>query len=158
MPRRPNRHTMIISVACLSLFTLAGCDMRAQSGYGFTLPEGNITKGEQAFGRFACNDCHVINDREDLRLEESIPALMEIPLGGDTTRIETYGELVTSIINPSHEISQKYSGQPVEYAGKSMMRNYNDAMTVSELIDIVAFVQDQYELRPYPLTSYANFE
>ncbi len=153
------QYTLAIStiVVSLSLTTLASCDMRPQSGYGFTLPDGNITKGEEAFVRFACNDCHVINDREDLKLEDGLPAFMEVPLGGTSTRIETYGELVTSIINPSHEISQKYSGQPVEYAGMSMMRNYNDAMTVSELIDIVAFVQEQYELEPYKPMAYGNF-
>ena len=38
--------------------------------------------------------------------------------------------------------------------GVSRMRNYNDVMTVDELINLVAFLQAQYELTDYDRTYY----
>ena len=66
--------------------------------------------------------------------------LMTIAIGGMRTRIATYGELVTSVINPSHRVARRYRDE----TGDSPMRNYNEAMTVAELIDLVAFLQTQY--------------
>jgi hypothetical protein len=37
------------------------------------------------------------------------------------------------------------------------MTVYNDVMTVSQLADIVAFLQAHYELQPYEPTSYPDF-
>jgi hypothetical protein len=34
------------------------------------------------------------------------------------------------------------------------MVSYNDVMTVAQLIDLVAFVQSNYELSPYSRTNY----
>ncbi|RME66433.1 MAG: cytochrome C, partial [Alphaproteobacteria bacterium] len=120
-------------VALAFLLSLAACDRGPKSGHGFTLPEGDAAKGEAAFVRFECTDCHSIAGREDLR--QGVEPIMTVPLGGETPRIQTYGKLVTAIINPSHKISQKYLDTPVAENGVSKMRNYNDVMTVSELID-----------------------
>ena len=138
-----------------ALILIAACDPGPKSGYGFTLPEGDIQSGEEAFLRFQCNDCHAIAGRDDLR--EVIDPVMTVPLGGETPRIQTYGQLVTSVINPSHKTSQKYIGEIVEINGVSRMQNYNDVMTVSEMTDIVAFLQAQYELEPYEPTIYRGY-
>ena len=37
------------------------------------------------------------------------------------------------------------------------MTVYNDVMTVSQLIDIVTFLQSHYELRPYEPTPYPDY-
>lgn len=128
---------------------LSACDYGPKSSIGFTLPDGNADYGQQYFVEFRCIDCHTIAGKEDLlSLEEGIDPIMNVPLGGETNRIETYGQLVTSIINPSHKVSDKYRMTPQMENGPSMMRNYNSIMTVGELIDIVAFVQGEYELQP----------
>ena len=75
-------------------------------------------------------------------------------LGGKVARIKTYGELVTSIINPSHRLAKAYPSDEIQIEGRSRMLNYNDAMTVSELIDLVAFLQPRYEIREYDMTYY----
>lgn len=134
---------------------IAACDVGPKSSRGFVLPEGDAAAGEVNFARLHCNDCHVVEGRGDLR--EGVDPLMTVPLGGRTTRIRTYGELVTSVINPSHRISQRYLDEPIERDGQSAMRNYNDVMTVSELIDLVAFLQAQYELEPYVAPSYRSY-
>lgn len=73
---------------------------------------------------------------------------MTVTIVAKTTRISTYGELVTSVINPSHKISKNYSDGPVESDGQSLMRNYNDVMTVAELTDIVAFCRRSMSCKP----------
>lgn len=140
----------------VGLLMLAGCDVGPKSGSGFALPDGDAAAGETHFLRLRCNDCHSVQGRPELRSAAFEP-LMTVPLGGKTTRIATYGELVTSVINPSHRISQRYLDEPVEEGGASNMRNYNDVMTVAELIDLVAFLQAQYELEPYVGPSYRSY-
>lgn len=133
---------------------LTACDEDLKSGRGLVLPEGNIEAGEQAFVRLHCNDCHVIAGRKDLRTH--LEPLMRVALGGQTTHISTYGELVTSIINPTHRVSRHYKQEPYSKEGVSQMRNYNDVMTVTELSDLVAFLQQQYKLEPFAGPSYIS--
>ncbi len=94
---------LVLSVTVL-LFS-AACDVSPNSGYGFTLPEGNESAGEIAFRSFHSTDCHAMHNRDDLR--EGVEPIMTVAIGGKTTRISTYGELVTSVINPSHKNFQK---------------------------------------------------
>lgn len=136
------------------LVLLAACDPGPGPSHGFVLPEGDAEAGEAAFVRLHCNDCHAVQGRDDLR--ENIVPIKTVTVGGRKTQIDTYGELVTSVINPSHEISHRYLDEIVEKDGMSTMRNYNDVMTVSELINLVAFLQAQYELQPYVGPSYQS--
>lgn len=148
--RRCIRHSMRIGLLVL----LAACDRSPESSYGFVLPEGDAAAGEETFVRLHCNDCHAVKGRGDLR--EGIDPIMTVTIGGKRTRIDTYGELVTSVINPSHKISHRYMDEIAAKDGMSTMRNYNDVMTVFELINLVAFLQAQYELQPYVGPSYQS--
>lgn len=137
-------------------FIISACDFGPKPSRGFTLPEGNAGEGEAAFSKFLCGDCHLIAGKEDLRAV--IEPRMNLPLGGRAARVNTYGELVTSIINPSHAISKKFPGIEVSEEGQSKMRNYNSVMTVNELIDLVAFLQAQYDLEPFEPTTYPPYD
>ncbi len=142
----------------MMLLMLASCDYGPKSSRGFTLPDGNVEYGRQYFVEFRCIDCHTVaGNEDDMNAPEGIDPIMNVHLGGKTTQIKTYGELVTSIINPSHKVSEQYRMTPAPDAQQSMMRNYNSIMTVDELIDIVAFVQSQYELEPYTPTVYMPY-
>ena len=141
--------TLSIAFA-LSAPALAGCQTA-----GFSLPPGDSSRGKEAFIKFQCSDCHTLTGMKDLR--QGIKPLMTLPLGGKTERVKTYEELVTSIINPSHVISPNFPGEKVSAAGRSKMPNYNSVMTVSELVDLVTFLQGQYELAPYEFTEYGDF-
>jgi hypothetical protein len=70
-------------------------------------------------------------------------------LGGIGSRVKTYSELVTAIINPTHITSPDYVESMNELArtGKleSPMPSFNDEMTVTQLIDIVMFLNARYE-------------
>ena len=148
---RALRHVSMIAACGM----LAACGGQPASGYGFTLPEGEVDAGEATFVRLQCVDCHSVSGRDDLRID--VEPSMTVPLGGPTARIATYGELVTSVINPSHRISQRYIEGVAVGEGVSAMRNYNDVMTVSEMADIVMFLQEQYELQPYTPTEFRRY-
>jgi hypothetical protein len=78
-------------------------------------------------------------------------------LGGEVERPKSYADLVTGIINPSHRLAAGYAASMVAIDGKSRMTVYNDVMTVTQLTDIVTFLQEHYELRAYEPTSYPEY-
>lgn len=132
--------------ACLlALILLAGCPMNEKSPLGFRLPEGSIWKGKAAFVELGCIDCHsVIN--EDLMPEMKEPRAIHVELGGEVTRVKTYGQLVTSIINPSHVVKSQYRDKFTDAEGNSLMPDFGEKMTVRQMIDIAEFLQSRYEV------------
>ena len=136
----------MLTLLLASLMALSGCDQdRAMSERGFRLPEGNATAGRETFLYMHCNQCHTIKD-EQLPTVAGFEPFVE--LGGSLTRVKTYGELVTAIINPSHKLADGYPEDLVSENGKSKMYVYNDHMTVKELTDIVMFLQPHYKVVP----------
>lgn len=143
---------MVLLMAGFVLFVACQEESR-----GFVLPEGNIAAGKQMFSSMNCTDCHTVGDIPWAGPGEN--DYPEVKLGGDVTSLKTYGELVTSVINPSHKISQKnlLTDQQLttpEGMSKMSTRTYNEIMTVQQLVDIVAFLQSEYKLvmptNPYP--------
>jgi sulfur-oxidizing protein SoxX len=136
----------IPTLLLVSLAALGGCDQdRTMSERGFRLPEGNATAGREAFLYMHCNQCHTIKD-EQLPTVAGFEPFVE--LGGSLTRVKTYGELVTAIINPSHKLADGYPEDLVSDNGKSKMYVYNGFMTVQELTDLVMFLQSHYDVVP----------
>ena len=143
-------------VVLAALASLSGCEADRMSERGFSLPEGNAMAGREAFVYMHCHECHTLVGEEFPAVAMADPPFVE--LGGKVTRVKTYGELVTAIINPSHKLAQGYPTDQVTSDGaESRMPVYNGYMTVQELIDIVAFLQPhydvfvpQYEYRIYP--------
>ena len=121
-----------------------GCELGPRSGQGLRLPEGDIVRGEVAFRELGCATCHDVAGGPAAPEGERSDVI--VTLGGAVTRVETYGELVTSIINPSHEISGRYPREQVTGDGVSKMENFNERMTVAQLIDLTAFLQSKYEV------------
>lgn len=140
--------TLVGVTALLSL--LAACGR--ESAFGFRLPEGNADRGRIAFVDLHCNACHEIENAA-IEYRGSVARVM---LGGQTTRVHTYGELVTSIINPSHRIAPQHRVDGVLREGDSIMSAVylNDIMTVQQLVDLVAFLQGTYEIVPPPAPTY----
>jgi hypothetical protein len=79
-----------------------------------------------------------------------------VELGGVTTRVHTYGELVTSIINPTHKIAPRYPRDQITSGGESVMAlaYLNDVMTVQQLVDLVAFLETTYNIVPPEVQPY----
>ena len=138
----------------LSSLALVACETGPDSPRGFSLPKGDVARGEQVFRYTGCLSCHAIKDIDsDIKLELDNPVL----LGGKVTRIKTYGELVTSVINPSHKVAKSYRTEGAPLQEQSPMRNYNDTLTVSQLVDLVTFLESKYELVAYQSTRYGTY-
>ncbi len=121
---------------------IAACEGESK---GFNLPKGSAEQGKANFVLLQCNDCHSIEGV--ITANESEEHRVNVWLGGKTTKVKTYGDLVTSIINPSHKISRAIDKEcEADPECTEVMRNYNEVMTVQELIDIVAFLQSKYEI------------
>jgi len=148
------KNTPLLIGFLVLICSLSACDTGSKSALGFSLPDGDVTKGQKNFVKLKCNDCHSVAGLDELR--EGVEPIMTVPLDGKTTHIATYGQLVTSIINPSHRISRKYPLTSDPGSGESLMRNYNDILTVTEMIDLVAFLQAQYQLEEYDHTRYPS--
>lgn len=131
---------LILMSGLLALAALPGCDAGSKSAQGFRLPDGDAEKGKQAFLALKCNTCHKVEG-----VELPPPNAFNLTLGGETIRVKTYGELVTSIINPSHVLSEKYQQQLTD-AKESPMPKFNNVMTVEQMIDLVAFLQKHYQV------------
>lgn len=139
----------IIATMALIASLLAGCDSGPRSGRGFRLPDGDPAKGKDAFIALQCNNCHTV-DGVELPAPTAHPDL-QVVIGGKVAKIKTYGELVTSVINPSHDISPGFDHRKPAGAKKSPMPDYTQVMTARQLIDIVAFLQSHYvQLEPAP--------
>lgn len=127
----------LIGLAFMGLL-LTGC-----SEPQFNLPPGDEEAGRATFALLQCNECHSV---EGVHYVGSEIHDIKVDLGGPTTRVKTYADLVTSIINPSHKLSRGLDNNTVTPDGQSQMRTYNEFMTVQELTDIVTFLQTRYEV------------
>ena len=89
------RQFNLLIVAAMTA-SLAGCGGGPKSGKGFTLPEGNAERGKAVFIKLSCHECHTVSGVELPRIEDA--AEKQVRIGGEVSRIQTYGELVTSLV------------------------------------------------------------
>jgi hypothetical protein len=116
--------------------------------FEFPVDEGNIAAGRQAFIDHRCHECHTVAGVSLPPLAGASTAMLE--LGGETTAVKSYGDLMTSVINPNHRISERYRDRLVLNAvvplESPMPMPHIDNMTVRQLIDLVAFLDSRYVL------------
>ena len=132
-----------------TLLAAAGCERKE-----FVLPPGDKAAGKQAFTELKCNSCHsVTNQIEHAPLT---PGAIHVELGGTVSRVKTYDDLVTSIINPSHRLSRGTNLRTTTPEGQSRMPVYNEVMSVQQLIDITSFLDPTYQVwvPPYAVYQY----
>ena len=147
---------ILITSLALSCLLLVGCSAEQVANRGFSLPKGDLEQGKQVFLEMSCIECHTVAG-DDLTGDQWAPQqskAISVEIGGERTQIQTYGNLVSSVINPSHRIAKGYpSDEVTDPDGESKMRNYNDVMTVAELVDLVTFLKSRYTLK-VPITDY----
>ena len=149
-----------ISCLCLTslflVFALSACKMESQPVKGFILPDGDVALGEQVFVKYGCHGCHTIPGVDLPKIEPEPELVLEI--GGEVYRVKNEGELLTSVINPTHVVSQEYITKLESTnrgSAESPMPYYGDAMTITEMINLVAFLRAQYsKLMPDFFQSY----
>jgi hypothetical protein len=142
---------LLLAVGVIGLFTLGACRTYPDYTGDFRFPilRGDVARGQQAFVALGCNQCHAVSGVELPAFSGTRPVV--VTLGGELIFAKTYGDLVTSIINPDHVLSERYLEQlPREErrAVSSSPMYMNPDMKVSELIDIVAFLNSRYTLLP----------
>jgi mono/diheme cytochrome c family protein len=107
------------------------------SGWTFALPKGHPAKGREVFAKLECYSCHEVKG-------ERFP----VPTGGDKVgpelsqmaplhEAEYFAE---AVINPGAVIEKGKGYQAPD--GSSKMPNFNDSITVQELIDLVAYLRN----------------
>jgi sulfur-oxidizing protein SoxX len=149
---------LIWFTSIILLSVLAACSYGPDSPKGFSLPEGDMVKGEKVFMQYQCQSCHILEGYDDDSLIKEFDTLVQ--LGGTSSLVKTYAQLVTSVINPSHKLaprSRSIEEKLTNDDGSSKMRVFNDVMTVQELIDLVAFLQPKYKVKPITYTHYGQY-
>lgn len=128
----------------LFFFIQSGCE----SQNTLVLPTGgDIEAGKLAFRRMSCDQCHSTPDIpwKGLELEGDV----HVRIGDLNKKPVSYGELVTSIIDPSYKIAKRHVLEMTTKDWASKMRRYNELMTVQDLVDIVTYLEEVYEITPH---------
>lgn len=133
------------AVILATVLTAAGCDRadqpRTAADIGF--PQGNAVAGKQAFTALGCAGCHEVYGG-DLPKPTASP-VVPVYLGGNRVQLPPSEFFVREIVDPSHRISPGWAEELVKSGTMSRMpSNYSEAMTVRQLIDIVAFLSSRY--------------
>jgi sulfur-oxidizing protein SoxX len=136
-----NRMTRNLIIA-VGAITISACGADRMSEKGFSLPPGDAENGRAAFLYMQCNECHTVRGDRLPVVDFAVPPYVE--LGGLVSKVKTYGELLTAVIDPSHKLAAGYAEELVSEDGQSKMPVYNSYMTVEELIDIVMYLQPFY--------------
>lgn len=134
-------------LVALSLAAL-GVGCAYTPGVSVPIQHGDIGRGRQAFIDHQCHGCHSVAGVNLPALAGAGPVQLE--LGGQVVAVRSYGELLTSIINPNHVVSEDYRRQlqleatvPLD---SPMPTPHIDTMSVRQLIDLVAFLDSRYVL------------
>ncbi|HEY0963028.1 MAG TPA: c-type cytochrome [Pseudomonadales bacterium] len=119
------------------------------SEFRFPILRGDVMRGQQSFVDNSCHMCHTVDGVQLPDTPQQRP--VTVNLGGDLIFAKTYGDLVTSIINPDHVISDEWLAQLPRQTRREVDSSpmyVNPDMKVTELIDIVAFLNSRYRLLP----------
>jgi mono/diheme cytochrome c family protein len=138
---------VVLLLLAAALLLLLGCEASARSPDGFRLPDGDVTRGREVVLEMKCPVCHRVEapGMPAPTVDPPVPVV----LGGEIRNVKTDGELVTSIINPSHRIVPALRSERVMSGNLSRMPDYGDVMTVRQMADVVAFLQSRYKvIRP----------
>jgi mono/diheme cytochrome c family protein len=138
--------TITLSVAALILILAVACTPARKSSAGFHLPDGDPERGKAIFVEMKCYTCHRVTGVEGLDATARTP----VTLGGRVRYTPTDGKIVTSIVDPSYTFAEGYRKDLIEVEGRSLMPDTSHAMTIRQMIDLVAFLQANYEIESPP--------
>jgi cytochrome c2 len=102
-------------------------------GWRFVPPPGDAARGREVFVRLGCFACHEVSG-------EKVPASSGVgPELSDVGRHHPAGYILESILNPNAVVVKGagYTGAD----GRSIMPDYRGQLSVSELIDLVAYLK-----------------
>jgi len=110
------------------------------SGWTFRWPAGDAARGREVFVKLECFSCHEVRGETFPAPTDAEGVGPELSMMGPLHPPEFFAE---ALINPSASIE---GGKGYAAAdGSSKMPSYNDAVTVQEIVDLVAYLR---QLRP----------
>ncbi len=137
-----------LQLGALLLLVFTSCATHPDYATQFRFPVewGSNAEGQATFADLECHQCHTVKGVDLPAYEGHSPVMLE--LGGTVMYSKTYADLVTSIINPDHIVSDKYLDTlPRGSRGKATtVMPFKDEMTVTQLIDLVTFLNSRYIL------------
>jgi mono/diheme cytochrome c family protein len=135
------------------LATAMACGVGRHSSSGFRLPpDGNPAQGKIEFVALGCNTCHRVPGVE--LPAPTVQPPVPVALGGQVSVEPADGYLAASIIYPSYRLAA-YPRHAISSGHDSRMPSYADRITVRQLTDLVAFLQQQYTVvAPAPAYAY----
>lgn len=133
----------ILGVFLFQGVCFAGRDEGLEPAKYFFIPKGNPAKGKKAFVKLKCTTCHQTADHAS-----AVPpvAAKTGPTLGMTQAEYSSGWIANSIVSPSHTIAIDSDGQS-EGGKLSRMPDFTNVMTVRQLIDIIAYIKSQGDLK-----------
>lgn len=141
--------TAVVAIACAASLVACRTYPDYANDFRFPIERGDIQRGQEAFVAMGCHLCHTVDGVELVDNARLRP--VTVNLGGELIFAKTYGDIVTSILNPSHVISEEYLKQLPREERRDVDSSpmyVNPDMKVTQLIDIVAFLNSRYRLLP----------
>ncbi|HXJ80805.1 MAG TPA: cytochrome c [Candidatus Methylomirabilis sp.] len=131
---------LVFVVALLGDATLAtAAEPRLPRNWRFTLPAGTASVGERVFVKMECYSCHTVAGK---RFGD--PAQNSGGIGPDLTATHARlpREYLAESVNFERYIAHgQYKKGYVAADGTSRMGDYNDLLTIRELLDLVEFLK-----------------
>jgi mono/diheme cytochrome c family protein len=101
-----------------------------------SLPQGNAAAGRRAFQDLLCTSCHLV--KGETGFAKPVPGYNAPTLGWKEAK-QNASNVAMSILLPSHKISQDLQNRIK--SSVSPMTDYSDAITVRQLMDLVAYLR-----------------
>jgi mono/diheme cytochrome c family protein len=105
-------------------------------GWKFTWPKGNPAKGREVFVKLECYSCHEVKGEKFPAPSDEGQVGPELSAMGPLHEPEYFAE---AIIHPNAVIEKGKGYTAAD--GSSKMPSFNDAVTVQEVVDLVAFLR-----------------
>ena len=127
----------LLSVFLILMASIAPASMGAEyEKIELTVPPGDAQAGREAFIALSCTSCHAV--KGDTELAAPV-ASVPVPVLGKTQAKKSPSKLASSLVSPSHLISQEVRAKTE--GELSPMGDLTASMTVRQLLDLVAFLR-----------------
>ncbi len=142
-----SRRTLAAALAAATALAVSALDAQppheghgTPPGWKFAWPAGDPTRGREVFVKLECYSCHEVKGERFPAPSDAAKVGPELSMMGPLHEPEYFAE---AIINPNAVIEKGKGYEAPD--GSSKMPSFNGAVTVQEVVDLVAYLRS---LRP----------